>query len=79
MSSAEALVAGVQSADNRKERKVHVYSRCKYCNENHWSDEMYATVEARKQRIKGNCYNSSGKWLPTKGQMFLLPSVESSS
>ena len=58
MSSAEALVAGVQSADNRKERKVHVYPRCKYCNENHWSDEceMYATVEARKQRIKGNCY-----------------------
>ena len=33
MSSAEALVAGVQPAHNKKERKI--YPRCKYCGENH--------------------------------------------
>ena len=56
MSSAEALVAGVQPAHNKKERKI--YPRCKYCGENHWSDECakYATVEARKQKVRGSCY-----------------------
>lgn len=55
-SSAEALVAGVEATDNKRERKV--YPKCKYCDENHWSDECvkYATVEARKQRIRGSCY-----------------------
>ena len=56
MSSAEALVAGVPPAHNKKERKI--YPRCKYCGENHWSDECakYATVEARKQKVRGSCY-----------------------
>ena len=54
MSSAEALVAGVQTADNKKTRKI--YPRCKYCDENHWSDECvkYDTLDARKQRIRGS-------------------------
>ena len=56
MSSAEALVAGVQTADNKKTRKI--YPRCNYCDENHWSDECakYDTLDARKQRIRGSCY-----------------------
>ena len=56
MSSAEALVAGVQTADNKKTRKI--YLRCKYCDENHWSDvcAKYDTLDARKQRIRGSCY-----------------------
>ena len=31
---------------------------CRFCNGQHWSDECqrYATVEERKQRIKGSCF-----------------------
>ena len=57
VSSAEALVAGVQVTDNKRERKKF-HPRCRYCEETHWSDECttYRTVEARKQKIKGSCY-----------------------
>ena len=57
MSSAEALVAGVQVTDNKRAR-TKFYPKCKYCDENHWSDECakYATVEARKQKIRGSCF-----------------------
>ena len=57
MSSAEALVAGVQATGNRKERR-RTHPKCRYCCENHWSDkcEKYATIEERKQKIKGSCY-----------------------
>ena len=57
MSSAEALVAGVQATGNRKER-MRTHPKCRYCSENHWSDECekYATIEERKQKIKGSCY-----------------------
>ena len=57
MSSAEALVAGVQVTDNKRAR-TKFYPKCKYCDENHWSDECakYAIVEARKQKIKGSCF-----------------------
>ncbi|XP_028518889.1 uncharacterized protein LOC110251976 [Exaiptasia diaphana] len=32
---------------------------CVYCNKEHWSDEcnVYKTVEERKAKIKGRCYN----------------------
>ena len=57
MSSAEALVAGVQATGNRKER-MRTHPKCRYCSKNHWSDECekYATIEERKQKIKGSCY-----------------------
>ena len=57
MSSAEALVADVQATGNRKER-MRTHPKCRYCSENHWSDECekYATIEERKQKIKGSCY-----------------------
>ena len=57
MSSAEALVAGVQATDNRKER-MRTHLKCRYCSENHWSDECekYSAIEERKQKIKGSCY-----------------------
>ena len=57
MSSAEALVAGVQATGNRKER-MRTHPKCRYCSENHWSDESekFATIEERKQKIKGSCY-----------------------
>ena len=57
MSSAEALVAGVQATVDRKER-MRTHPKCRYCSENHWSDECekYATIEGRKQKIKGSCY-----------------------
>ena len=49
MSSAEALVAGVQATGNRQE-KMRTHSKCRYCSENHWSDgcEKYITIEERK-------------------------------
>ena len=57
MSSAEVLVAGVQATGNRKKR-MRTHPKCRYCSENHWSDECekYATIEERKQKIKGSCY-----------------------
>ena len=57
MSSAEALVASVQATGNRKER-MRTHPKCRYCSENHWSDECekYSTIEERKQKIKGSCY-----------------------
>ena len=57
MSSAKALVAGVQATGNGKER-MRTHSKCRYCSENHSSDECekYATIEERKQKIKGRCY-----------------------
>ena len=57
MSSAEALVVGVQATGNRKER-MRTHPKCRYCSENHWGDECekYATIEERKQKIKGSCY-----------------------
>ena len=57
LSSAEALVAGVQATGNRKERMT-THPKCRYCSENHWSDECekYATIEERKQKIKESCY-----------------------
>ena len=57
MSSAEALVAGVQATGNGKER-MRTHPKCRYCSENHSSDECekYATIEERKQKIKGRCY-----------------------
>ena len=57
MSSAEALVVGVQATVNREER-MRTHSKCRYCSENHWSDmcKKYATIEERKQKTKGSCY-----------------------
>ena len=56
ISSAEALM-GVQIERGNKERKKQ-FPTCKYCDENHWSDECtsYTTVESRKKKIKGNCF-----------------------
>ena len=54
MSSAEALVAGVQATGNRKET-IRIHPKCRYCSKNHWSDkcEKYATIEERKQLVVG--------------------------
>ena len=56
ISSAEALV-GVQIGKGKKERKRQ-YPTCKFCDENHWSDECtrYTSTESRKKQIKGNCF-----------------------
>ena len=45
MSSAEALMAGVQATDGKRKRMKY-YPTCKYCTGNHWSDECtkYTTL-----------------------------------
>ena len=49
-SSTEALVVGSKPSIRQ--------GSCRFCNGQHWSDECqrYATVEERKQRIKGSCF-----------------------
>ena len=49
-SSTEALVVGSKPSTRQGSRR--------FCNGQHWSDECqrYATVEERKQRIKGSCF-----------------------
>ena len=46
----EALVVGSKPSTRQ--------GNCRFCNGQHWSDECqrYATVEERKQRIKGSCF-----------------------
>ena len=47
----------MQATGNKKER-MRTHPKCRYCSENHWSDECekYPTIEERKQKIKGSCY-----------------------
>ena len=57
MSSAEALVAVVKATGNRKEKNEDT-SKMQILQQDNWSDkcEKYATIEERKQKIKGSCY-----------------------
>ena len=52
--SAEALLPNEQKGTFRLQTPM----RCRYCDEPHWSDEcaVYATLELRKERMKGNCF-----------------------
>ena len=55
--STEALTAGPKIKSRQFERSKPFVS-CRYCNGKHWNDEcqIYPTIEARKQRIKGSCF-----------------------
>ncbi|VDI73293.1 Hypothetical predicted protein [Mytilus galloprovincialis] len=51
INSAEALVAST-------ERNVSYFDKCRYCQEQHWSDECkkFQSVEDRKRQLKGCCF-----------------------
>ncbi|XP_071123871.1 uncharacterized protein [Mytilus edulis] len=51
INSAEALVAST-------ERNVSYFDKCRYCQEQHWSDECkkFKSVEDRKRQLKGCCF-----------------------
>ncbi|VDI29698.1 Hypothetical predicted protein [Mytilus galloprovincialis] len=51
INSAEALVAST-------ERNVSYFDKCRYCQEQHWSDECkkFTSVEDRKRQLKGCCF-----------------------
>ena len=46
-------------ATNSKENLKEVQIRCVHCSKPHWSDEClnYVTLQARKERLKGCCFN----------------------
>lgn len=51
----EALVTGCK--EPRSQNSFKTIPPCRFCNEQHWSDECqrYPNLEARKQKIKGCC------------------------
>ena len=46
-------------ATNSKQNLKEVQIRCVYCSKPHWSDECpnYITLQARRERLKGCCFN----------------------
>ena len=60
-STAGGLLAGNgQYKGNNPQRGTQSYQpRCFYCAETHWSDECskYSTLQARKEKLKGCCFN----------------------
>ncbi|XP_070546913.1 uncharacterized protein [Ptychodera flava] len=58
VSSAQALVIGERGPTHQASEKLNPKRRCHFCEQHHWSDECtkYSTVEARKEKVKGQCY-----------------------
>ncbi|XP_070552476.1 uncharacterized protein [Ptychodera flava] len=58
VSSAQALVIGERGPTHQASEKLNPKKRCHFCEQHHWSDEWtkYSTVEARKEKVKGQCY-----------------------
>ncbi|XP_070571138.1 uncharacterized protein [Ptychodera flava] len=58
VSSAQALVIGERGPTHQASEKLNPKKRCHFCEQHHWSDECtkYSTVEARKEKVKGQCY-----------------------
>ncbi|XP_060601995.1 uncharacterized protein LOC132755202 [Ruditapes philippinarum] len=56
--STQALVSTSRQQRKPVSTVVHPIKRCRYCNQNHWSDECttYKTISERKDRIKGSCF-----------------------
>ncbi|MCG8044652.1 MAG: DUF1759 domain-containing protein [Candidatus Thiodiazotropha endolucinida] len=57
-SSAQALVTTSSKPNSNEGKSKSSMNKCRYCQENHWSDECkkYATINERKDRIKGSCF-----------------------
>lgn len=54
MSSTEALVATV----NKKEESGTYFDKCRYCTQQHWSDECpnFRGIEELENKLKGSCF-----------------------
>ena len=54
-STCQTLITG----EHEREREYREFKKCFYCSQRHWSDECrtYATIESRKERIEGHCFN----------------------
>ena len=51
------LIAGSNSRGSSSHREFQ--AKCIYCTQSHWSDQCpnYSTLQARKEKLKGSCYN----------------------
>ncbi|XP_060605576.1 uncharacterized protein LOC132758080 [Ruditapes philippinarum] len=56
--STQALVSTSRQQRKPVSTVVHPIKRCRYCNQNRWSDECttYKIIIERKDRIKGRCF-----------------------